>query len=260
MKLFVKIVVSFALLACAYASEADHHEEAHNEIVPDTGATVEKDPSSVEDRGRLITDLLKTYDKRNYPSALNVKLGVNLLKLDVDNHKGIVETDVWLKKTWVDPRLSWHPEEYGNQTVIRLPISQIWIPDITLYNDGSPAATDLCKGSNVLVYSTGKVLWVPPCNLHSHCNLTLDRHPFAEQTCELKFGSWTFDGHILDLHFYDKPELDVSEFWDVTDWELIGNTAQRKVSYYSCCTEPYVSLSYSLTFKRKGRTSGSCHH
>lgn len=46
-----------------------------------------------------------------------------------------------------------------------------------------------CYESNVLIFPTGKVLWVPPCTLKSYCNLTIAEHPMKEQVCTLKFGN-----------------------------------------------------------------------
>jgi len=60
-----------------------------------------------------------------------------------------------------------------------------------------------CWDSNAIIYATGKVIWVPPCQVTTYCNLTLDRDPLGEQKCDLKFGSWTFDGNTIDLQFFD---------------------------------------------------------
>ena len=37
-------------------------------------------------------------------------------------------------KLWVDKMLQWNPDDYGGVDHVRLPTSQIWTPDITLYN------------------------------------------------------------------------------------------------------------------------------
>jgi hypothetical protein len=244
---FTKFVVLLSVVAASYAEDFD------NEIDPKP-----KNLGTIEDRGRLISDLLTNYDKRNYPSNVTVKFGVSLLKLDVDEAASTLETDIWTRQTWTDPRLQWNPEEYGNQTVIRMPISELWRPDITLYNSAIPPDDTIqCSATNSLIYSTGKVLWVPPCHYRSHCNLSLDTAPFGEQKCSLKFGSWTFDGFSVDITFYDeKEEADTTDYFKgVSDWELTGNTAEREVKYYDCCPEPYTSMTYNLSFKRKSHRS-----
>ncbi|CAG7834688.1 unnamed protein product [Allacma fusca] len=232
MKFYTKIFLLFAAVVAISAEELD------NEIEPRTSSSL----NTVEDRGRLISDLLSSYDKRNYPSNVTVQFGVSLLKLDVDELASTLETDLWTRQLWIDLRLRWNPEEYGNITVLRLPPSEIWRPDITLYNSANPIDNLQCSETNILVYNTGKIIWVPPCHYRSHCNLSLDRAPLDEQTCPLKFGSWTFDGYSLDLQFYDeKEQADIIDYMGISDWELTGNTAERLSKTYDCCPEPYVT-------------------
>ena len=54
-----------------------------------------------------------------------------------------------------------------------------------------------------VVSSDGTVLWIPMSILKSTCSIDITHFPFDEQTCFLKFGSWTYDGFKLDLDFYD---------------------------------------------------------
>ena len=45
-----------------------------------------------------------------------------------------------------------------------------------------------------IVYNSGDVLHIPATTLVSMCSMDLRKFPFDEQTCTLKFGSWTYDG------------------------------------------------------------------
>ena len=38
------------------------------------------------------------------------------------------------------------------------------------------------------------VEWKPPAISHSSCEMDVEYFPFDEQTCVMKFGSWTYDG------------------------------------------------------------------
>jgi len=47
---------------------------------------------------------------------------------------------------------------------------------------------------NVVIYSHGEVLWIPPAIYKSSCTIDVQYFPFDQQECKMKFGSWTFNG------------------------------------------------------------------
>ena len=40
----------------------------------------------------------------------------------------------FLLQEWLDYKLKWKPEEYGNVRHLHVPSQHIWLPDIVLYN------------------------------------------------------------------------------------------------------------------------------
>lgn len=112
--------------------------------------------------------------------------------------------------------------------------------------------------------------------------------PFDIQRCELKFGSWTFDGWLLDIQM---KEADVSGYMSNGEWDLLGKETGcwgsgwhtvllsysalhvvfcillplphlcpsspsevpggRHEVFYDCCAEPYPDVTFVVTLRRR---------
>ena len=57
------------------------------------------------------------------------------------------------------------------------------------------------------LYSEGLVEWKPPAIYHSSCEMDVEYFPFDEQTCVMKFGSWTYDGFQVNIFLTSKRSL-----------------------------------------------------
>jgi len=203
------------------------------------------------DRTRLLEDLLAKYNKRVNPDNVKLEFGMSLIDFNVREERNAIDSYIWLKYTWEDSRLAWDPKKYGGVEVLRLDSTALWKPDVTLYNSADPVNMINCWESNTLIWPSGKVLWVPPCKMTSTCNLKLKKQPYGEQECFMKFGSWTFDGHVLDLQFYNGTKtMELDHLTNSSGFEVLSTTAQRNVRYYSCCEDPYIDLTFNMTIKR----------
>lgn len=112
---------------------------------------------------------------------------------------------------------------------------------------------------------TGRVEWRPPAIYKSSCEIDVEYFPFDQQTCVMKFGSWTYDGfqvtvatrhhttqphgmrvgvvvgvlHALcaqvDLRHIDEARgtnvvelgVDLSEFYTSVEWDILEVPAVR---------------------------------
>ena len=53
---------------------------------------------------------------------------------------------------------------------------------------------EVTLATKATLFHTGLVEWKPPAIYHSSCEMDVEYFPFDEQTCVMKFGSWTYDG------------------------------------------------------------------
>jgi hypothetical protein len=102
-----------------------------------------------------------------------------------------------------------------------------------------------------VVSSDGSVLWIPMAIFKSTCSIDITHFPFDVQTCNMKFGSWTYDGFKLDVDFYDDLEsVDITDYIESNEWALLEYPAIKNVKIYPCCSEPYPDLTFTLKLKR----------
>ncbi|VDM39759.1 unnamed protein product [Toxocara canis] len=153
----------------------------------------------------------------------------------------------WLIHHWHDYRLEWNPAQYGNITMLHIPGQLIWLPDIILYN---------------------KSTWEPPVVYNSVCKMNIEWFPYDEQHCDMKFGSWTFGGTELDLHHLESDDVervvvandtewrvemgvDLSEYQESVEWDLMSAEGTRHKKWYPCCDYPSIDITYYLRIRRK---------
>lgn len=216
------------------------------------------------DAKRLYDDLLSNYNKLvrpvvNVSDALSVKIKLKLSQLiDVNLKNQIMTTNVWVEQSWYDYKLKWNPVEYGGVEMLHVPSDHIWRPDIVLYNnaDGNFEVTLATKAT---LNFTGRVEWKPPAIYKSSCEIDVEYFPFDEQTCVMKFGSWTYDGFQVDLRHVDELKdssvvnigIDLTEFYTSVEWDILEVPAIRNEKYYTCCDEPYLDITFNITMRRK---------
>ena len=78
---------------------------------------------------------------------------------------------------------------------------------------------------NAVIEYTGNVEYLPPVMLRSTCSIAIADFPFDEQTCPLKFGTWTYDESKLNLtamsDFAQTDSLSPNGEWDLLSSYLI---------------------------------------
>jgi len=212
--------------------------------------------SGIHER-QLLDDLLAYYNKLERPvanesEAVVLTFGLTLQQIiDVNEKEQILTTNVWLNLEWEDVNLAWNTSEYGNVEDVRIPPSALWKPDILMYNSASEAF-DGTYPTNVVVTSEGKCTYIPPGIFMSTCKIDITWFPFDDQNCEMKFGSWTYNGFKLDLKLKSpNAEGDTSGYTTNGEWALIGVPATRNEVIYECCPEPYLDITFVIKIRRR---------
>uniref|UniRef100_A0A3Q1JHK1 Uncharacterized protein n=1 Tax=Anabas testudineus TaxID=64144 RepID=A0A3Q1JHK1_ANATE len=196
----------------------------------------------------LLRELLRDYNRMERPvandsQALIVHFSFTLMQvMDVQN-----QSCVCVSQQWYDHYLQWNQSEYPGVKNLRFTPDQVWTPDILLYNSAHDKFDATFK-TNVLVNSSGFCEYLPPGIFISTCNVDVRWFPFDIQRCELKFGSWTFDGWLLDIQM---KEADVSGYMPNGEWDLLEVPGGRHEVFYDCCAEPYPDVTFVVTLRRR---------
>ncbi|XP_067409523.1 neuronal acetylcholine receptor subunit beta-3 [Emydura macquarii macquarii] len=205
-----------------------------------------------ENEDALLRHLFHGYQKwvrpvENSNDTIKVHFGLKISQLvDVDEKNQLMTTNVWLRQEWTDHKLCWNPEDYGGTTAIRVPSEMLWLPDIVLFEnaDGRFEGSLMTK---VIVKYNGSVTWTPPASYKSSCTMDVTFFPFDRQNCSMKFGSWTYDGSMVDLILIDE-NVDRKDFFDNGEWEILnakGMKGSRKDALHS-----YPFITYSFVLRR----------
>ncbi|XP_055598062.1 neuronal acetylcholine receptor subunit alpha-7 isoform X5 [Uranotaenia lowii] len=205
---------------------------------------------------RLLNHLLATYNTLERPvanesEALQVKFGLTLQQIiDVDEKNQLLVTNIWLSLEWNDYNLRWNESEYGQVRDLRITPNKLWKPDVLMYNSADEGF-DGTYHTNIVVRNNGSCLYVPPGIFKSTCKIDITWFPFDDQHCEMKFGSWTYDGNQLDLQLNSDDGGDLSDFITNGEWYLIGMPGKKNTITYQCCPEPYVDVTFTIQIRRR---------
>ena len=124
---------------------------------------------------------------------------------------------------------------------------------LSVFPSSADERFDATFHTNVLVNASGSCQYIPPGETHTHtpshltflfiivipltlscppgilkstCYIDVRWFPFDVQKCDLKFGSWTHNGWLLDLQMLD---VDISTYIPNGEWDLVGKTLHTHV-------------------------------
>ncbi|XP_064260908.1 neuronal acetylcholine receptor subunit beta-3 isoform X3 [Passer domesticus] len=205
--------------------------------------------SVAENEDALLKHLFEGYQKwvrpvENSNDTIKVLFGLKISQLvDVDEKNQLMTTNVWLKQEWIDHKLSWNPDEYGGITAIRVPSESLWLPDIVLFENADGRFEGSLMTKAIVKYN-GVVTWTPPASYKSSCTMDVTFFPFDRQNCSMKFGSWTYDGNMVDLILVDE-NVDRKDFFDNGEWEILNAKVIEEIIPSSSKVIPLIEVASS---------------
>ena len=109
-------------------------------------------------------------------------------------------------------------------------------------------------------YYCSKPIYIIICqccqSMSNDLSMSRDRsviHCIYVQTCQLKFGSWTFDGGKLDIRqLNDWDGLDLDTYTRSKEWEIVSSPCERNQTTRG--NTAYPNLVYTLTIRRTAVT------
>uniref|UniRef100_A0A8B9RBP2 5-hydroxytryptamine receptor 3A-like n=1 Tax=Astyanax mexicanus TaxID=7994 RepID=A0A8B9RBP2_ASTMX len=183
--------------------------------------------------------LSKVFDRKPFRPAVNLSnpTSANIsftlyAVLGVNEKTQILTTFLWLRMYWFHEFLIWDPDICDGVTKISLPVNNLWMPDIIVYEllvssdmDKCPSNLTLfmytCACPYVYVNHTGHIRYDRMLRLVSACNLEIFSFPFDIQNCTFTFGSYMHTSNTLSLPF-DQMSDNSKRYLEASgEWELV---------------------------------------
>ena len=211
--------------------------------------------NSYSNKAELQQQIFSNYLPIIPDSGTNLSLSLAIRAFNnIDQIDGSINMNIWLRYNW-NSDISWNPTDYNNISSINLNTQPdtdqfIWTPDMYLYNTAEKPMSEL-DYSKANVYSDGAIFWSRPGLIKSTCIFNLTYFPYDQQTCKLKFGSWSYDETSIYLNDLVNNSIDLSNYQEHEEWILIDYYTTKNSIKYSCCENYYHDIEFYYTIRRK---------
>ncbi|XP_062591723.1 neuronal acetylcholine receptor subunit alpha-10-like [Saccostrea cucullata] len=181
---------------------------------------------------------------------VTIDLGLREI-VDLSEKQETIKLKIWVRLNWKDCNFVWNSSKFKGISQIGLPYDKLWVPDVTLYESIDDIANmpDM-KQYRALITNTGAIQYQFPTTVHVTCGMNISMFPYDQQMCTLTFGSWIHSNSEIEM-FSKSESGDLSSFVNHQEWIVVSLKATKLTELYTCCKEPFSSISYKLVIKRK---------
>ena len=104
----------------------------------------------------------------------------------------------------------------------------------------------------------GSIEQIPPGIFKSTCKVSITWFPFDNQTCELKFGTWTYTEELVNLTLESTDAgseiltTSTDDYQVNAEWELKSVIGRRnRVVYETISSQAYIDVTFEICIQRK---------
>ena len=172
----------------------------------------------------------------NQPVPVSIHLfPLSLLGLDLKSQT--LHMAVWMQIVWLDEYLTWNFSEFDNIKSLRLPASQVWIPQVCNLKEISGRrcvtfGSVMNSGSEVGVFFTGHVSLAETYDSTILCKFDVRKYPFDTQRCSFTIVSPDDHSHTLNM-MANSSSFQSNFFTSNEEWDLISTSVQEGDDYHS---------------------------
>ncbi|MGH0190777.1 UNVERIFIED_CONTAM: hypothetical protein FKN15_050052 [Acipenser sinensis] len=152
---------------------------------------------------------------------------------------------------WYHEFLQWDPEKCGGITKISLPVEELWMPDIIVYEFIDEDKSQRCP--YIYVNHTGQIRYDRMLRVLSSCNLEIFNFPFDVQKCSLTFGSYMHtirDVRVsLALPIEQISENSKKYLETSGEWELVKIQGETDILKFGI--DEWDIITFWVTIKRR---------
>ena len=187
---------------------------------------------------QLYESILLGYDKRVQPRKDQSDI-INFKVTFFFQIIGITEFDTASQKLsilgffdfeWIDEILSWEPKSHGSIKMAKLPLKDIWYPNIKFARDlqGNGVIGDQRDG--VIFAHTGDVTWTPAGIFNVLCDVTTKFYPFDRQSCRMSI--YAADADSSELLLLPSGEgVGLEGHQPNSEWNLVNVRIEKVIQY-----------------------------
>uniref|UniRef100_A0A914E608 Uncharacterized protein n=1 Tax=Acrobeloides nanus TaxID=290746 RepID=A0A914E608_9BILA len=199
---------------------------------------------------KKLTEFLLSQHNKNAPpdGIVDVYYELELVHiLGIDELKQTMTALVYIDERWTDPTLSWEPSEHGNIEKTWLPMHEVWMPDIIIFNMLHHEDLLSRVRAPIMLYSNGTVECSHPAVYTVTCQINIRHFPLDDQRCALEIASWAYSDEKIRLHAHIEHSLE--HYAPNEEWRLLNvSIAEKEYEHEGIAVS---EIHYEIAVRRK---------